>query len=86
MKIDFKNSIKMNFFFLETQIWYAWLNVGSNWVLIRQEKKHKFYLYITYKSFKGSNKQFINELNLIVHYTMKLGSSTLLSSQCLLYK
>jgi len=29
MKIDFENSPKINFWFLETKIWYAWLNVGK---------------------------------------------------------
>jgi len=62
MKIDFKNSPKIKFCFLETKIWYSWLNLGKNWVLIMQERKYEFYLYIIYKYFKGSNRQFVNEL------------------------
>jgi len=62
MKIDFKNSPKINFSFLETKIWYAWLSVGKNWVLIMQERKYEFYLYIIYKSLKGLKRQFVNEL------------------------
>jgi len=42
-KIDFKNSPKMEYCFFETEIWYAWLGLDKNWVIIIQDKKTQFY-------------------------------------------
>jgi len=36
----------MEFCFFEIEIWYAWLELGKKWVLIMQDKKCQFYLYI----------------------------------------
>jgi len=42
-KNDFKNSPKMNLCFFETEIWYAWLALGKNWMTIIQDEQSQFY-------------------------------------------
>jgi len=39
----------MEFFFFEAEIWYAWLGLRKNWVLIMQDKNSNFFLYCALK-------------------------------------
>jgi len=43
MKIDFKNSPKMELCFFEAGIWYTWLGLHNNAMIIMLTKIYKLY-------------------------------------------
>jgi len=49
MKIDFKNSLEMEFFFFETDICYAWLGLHKDAMIIMFTKIYQLY-YMLYKN------------------------------------
>jgi len=40
IKIEWNNSPKIEFWFFETQIWYAWSKLRKSWMIIMQHKKY----------------------------------------------
>jgi len=42
----------MEFLFFEIQIWYAWLELHKNWMLIMQDKKYQSYYILCKIIFK----------------------------------
>jgi len=43
MKIDFRNSPKMKNWLFETKIWYAWLGLHKDVMIIMFTKMYQFY-------------------------------------------
>jgi len=52
LRIDFKNSPIMEFFFFETEIWYACLGLCMDTIIIMVTKINQLY-YILYKKIEG---------------------------------
>jgi len=55
MSFKWNNLLVMEFYFFETQIWYAWPKLLKNWILIMQDKKMSIILYIIQNSFEWQN-------------------------------
>jgi len=56
MKIDFKNSPKMEFCFLGTEIWYARLELHIDAMIIMQDKKFQIFPILKNKNLNASNR------------------------------